>query len=101
MGAIPKPQRLRDPKAIEAARKPFCESCGGPAYGEPHHIIPRSVGGADHKLNLIQLCLRCHFGDVATGKLRPEQLFAIIAEHEGMTTDQVIVEVNRLRGRGA
>ena len=100
MSAVPKPVRLRDPKAIDAARKPYCEVCGRPAQGEPHHIIPRSVGGADHKLNLIQLCRRCHYGDVASGKLKPEQLFAIIAKREGMAVEEVIAEVNRMRGRG-
>ena len=99
MSAAPKPVRLRDPKAIKAARKDYCESCHGPAYGEPHHIIPRSCGGADHRLNLIQLCFVEHFGDVATGTLKPERLFAIVAEREGMAVEDVIREVNRMRGQ--
>lgn len=99
MNPVPKVVRLRDPKAIKAARKPFCENCGGPAYGEPHHIIPRSCGGADHRLNLVQLCFKEHYGAVATGELKPEQLFAIIAKREGMAVEDVIREVNRMRGK--
>lgn len=55
MNPVPKVVRLRDPQAIKAARKPYCEVDGRPAFGEPHHVVTRGSGGPDHKYNLIQL----------------------------------------------
>ena len=59
---IPKPKRIKDKKAIEQARKPYCEYCGkwGPVH--VHHI--RAIGfaqkGGDVPENLISLCVSCH-----------------------------------------
>ena len=79
----------RNPKAIKACRKPYCELCGSPAYGEPHHIISRGAGGPDHPLNLIQLCGQCHV-KAHMGKIARMILLAIISKRYGMAAEQVL-----------
>ncbi len=96
--SIPKPCRLRDVKAIQAARKSFSELSGLPAHGEPHHIIPRSVGGPDHAWNLIQLTAFEH-RKAQDGMIPAKALFEIVARREGVDVDILIREVNRMRGR--
>jgi len=54
-----KQQRIVDPKAIEAARRPYCVYCGlakSDIKYEVHHINKRSQGGDDVPENLISLC---------------------------------------------
>lgn len=87
--AFPKPNRSKSKLTIGKSRKPLCEVCGSPAHGEPHHIIPRSLGGPDNKLNLIQLCHRCHYVEVAQGRLTKEQLFPIVAKREGKSEEEI------------
>jgi hypothetical protein len=82
-----KPQRLVDPAAIEAAKKPYCERCGAPAFGEPHHVVSQGSGGPDQKLNLIQLCT-CH-DKAHRGLISKDELFSIIAKRERMTPEEV------------
>ena len=43
-------------------KHPFCEACGKPAHGIPHHIRTRGAGGRDNPENLLRLCWKCHFG---------------------------------------
>lgn len=59
------------------------------AYGEPHHIYTVGSGGGDIKENLIQLCADCHIAAHA-GYARKDELIEIVAEREGMTSDNVI-----------
>ena len=98
----PKPARVRSKSAIEAARKEWCESCGRPAYAEPHHVVTVGAGGPDHRFNLIQLCgddhTRAHSSD--KNRLTADRLLAIVAMREGMLLEDVKREINRLRGRG-
>lgn len=94
---LQKPKRVRNPKAIAAIRKPYCEVCGRPAYGEPHHIITRGAGGPDHPFNLIQLCGSCHYEKVPAGKLSREYLFRIVARREGKTVEEIKDAVNTMR----
>lgn len=38
-----------------------CKLCNTKTdYLEPHHIVPRSRGGADDENNLIKICIDCH-----------------------------------------
>lgn len=88
---LPKPQRIRSRATIRAMRKPYCEVCGRPAFGEPHHIRSRGAGGEDIPANLIQLCVHCHYGRKHS---RAEagfdgRLIAIVAAREGLTPEQV------------
>ena len=56
---FPKNIRIKDPKAIAAARRPYCVFCGLAMSGikyEVHHIARRSQGGDDSSENLINLC---------------------------------------------
>ena len=57
---FPKPVRVKDRRAIEAARRPYCEWCWrwGPTH--VHHIKSRGSGGGDVPENLISLCVGCH-----------------------------------------
>ena len=34
--------------------------CGDVSQINFHHIVPKSMGGSDHKSNLIELCPNCH-----------------------------------------
>ena len=59
---IPKPKRIKDKKAIEQARKEWCEVCGKPGNVHVHHIRPIGFSrtGNDTPDNLISLCPICH-----------------------------------------
>ncbi len=37
-----------------------CALCDDTAGLQVHHLIPRSRGGSDSKMNLVTLCWRCH-----------------------------------------
>ncbi len=75
---IPKPQRIRNPRAIEAARKPWCEVCGRAGRMEVHHWEhSRGAGGDDIPHNLICVCAgpggcheRIHAGQIPRERLR-------------------------------
>ena len=97
--AYPKPRRIRSQSTIDKSRKPLCEVCGSPAHGEPHHIVPRSLLGSDVKENLIQLCHRCHYVDVANGTLTKEQLFPIVAKREKVPADELRRKLASLMNR--
>ena len=57
---FPKPKRIKDPEAIERARKDYCQVCWL-RYGlSVHHIKSRGSGGGDTSDNLITLCRKCH-----------------------------------------
>lgn len=94
---LAKKKRLVDPVAIKTARKPYCEVCGRPTYGEPHHIITRGAGGPDHKYNLIQLCAICHYGKIPSGKLSRRFLFEIVARRERVTVEEVEDTICKMR----
>ena len=76
--------RIVDPKAIQAARRNYCERCGrvGGRF-EVHHIKSRGAGGDDVAENLINLCIgfesNCH--DRAHRGLIPRaELLTIVAQ---------------------
>ena len=46
-------------------RHPFCEACGQPGHGLPHHIQSTGAHGRiDEDWNLLRLCFDCHYGIV-------------------------------------
>jgi len=96
---LTKPHRLVDKKAIQAARKEFSEVSGLPAYGQPHHIYPVSVGGPDHRYNLIQLDIFEHYGKVASGELTQDELLSKVAEREGIDMEEMRTAILRMMGR--
>lgn len=57
---FPKPTRVKDRRAIELARRDWCELCGRPGAVHVHHIRSRGAGGDDVLENLISLCPECH-----------------------------------------
>lgn len=58
---IEKPVRIKDEKALQAARDRWrCEVCGVIGPVEPHHISSRGAGGHDSEKNLISVCRCCH-----------------------------------------
>lgn len=71
---IPKPKRIKDKKAIEQARKPYCQYCFRYGITEIHHLKSRGAGGDDISDNLIALCPLCHRkahdGNISREKLR-------------------------------
>lgn len=77
-----------DMKVIEGTRKKYCELCGSPASGWPHHIKTRGAGGKDKSWNLIQLCGHCH--ELAQQyKIPPRKLINIVALREGMSVKEI------------
>jgi 5-methylcytosine-specific restriction endonuclease McrA len=54
-----KQQRVVDPDAVNAARRPYCQYCGlskTSVQYQVHHIDHRSQSGGDVPENLISLC---------------------------------------------
>ncbi|MGD0154026.1 MAG: hypothetical protein ABSC17_09790 [Thermacetogeniaceae bacterium] len=94
-----KPKRLVDKKAVAACRKEYSEISELPAYGEPHHIYPVSVGGPDHRYNLIQLDIFEHYGKVASGELTQDELLRKVAEREGIDMEEMRTAILRMMGR--
>lgn len=86
---IPKPKRIKDRKAIERVRKPYCELCGRHDLGiHVHHIIPKGRGGPDHRYNLISLCAACHTKAHAGG-IPQDDLWVVIGRRTGMEPSAV------------
>lgn len=80
-----------DMKEINAVRKNYCEYCGGPARGWPHHIKTRGAGGKDVRRNLIQLCDHCH--ELAQQYKIPRlELVTIVAHREGVPVEEIYRE---------
>lgn len=75
--------RIVSRKAIEQARKPYCERCGRrdlPIH--VHHVRARGMGSGkqmDVPSNLISLCLRCH-RLAHSGRIRREELIRIVEQ---------------------
>ena len=97
---VPKRKTVKDKKAVKRCRKTRCEVCGGIASGDPHHIYSQGAGGPDIPENLIQLCFRCHYEEVPSGKLSRQELLEIVARREGKTVDEVESIIRAARGRG-
>ncbi|HBK69305.1 MAG TPA: hypothetical protein DDZ91_11740 [Firmicutes bacterium] len=84
-----------DLKTIENIRQPYCERCGKPAYGWPHHIKTRGAGGKEDRWNLIQLCGECH-PLAQQYKIPRLELVTIVAHREGMTVEEIYEKNNWL-----
>ncbi|MGE5611663.1 MAG: HNH endonuclease signature motif containing protein [Bacillota bacterium] len=82
---IPKPIRIKDPEAIESARRPHCEYCGHPGRREGeihvHHVRSRGAGGHDCQENLVSLCWLCHDG-VHRGRIPRARIEALVGARE-------------------
>ena len=77
---IAKPRRIRNHKAIQAARKDYCERCGRRDLPiEVHHVLHRQMGGGrqlDVPENLLALCVACHRA-YYNGRIGREELMEI------------------------
>ncbi|HHV39722.1 MAG TPA: HNH endonuclease [Tepidimicrobium sp.] len=94
---IPKPKRLRNKKAIEAVRKPYCELCGRRDMGlHVHHIITKGSGGPDHRCNLITLCAECHT-KAHVGCLSQDRLWQVVGQREDVKPSAVTKTAQRLK----
>lgn len=84
---FPKPKRVEDLGAIEAAWRRDngrCLMCGDPVrQTSVHHIVSRGAGGHDKLENLITLCRKHHLGDVHGGKYTIGQLRALLSVRYG------------------
>ena len=98
---FPKHKRIKDNKVIQECRLEYCEYCGSPAYGEPHHIVTRGSGGADIKENLIQLSCNNSCHDKAhRGLITKDVLFSIVSRREGISVDECKRRINKAKGHG-
>lgn len=88
MPAVAKPARVVSRKVVSALKKDYCERCGRPAAGEPHHVRPRSLGGGDVRENLVQLCSDCHRA-AHDGKIPYAELVSLVARREGLEPGEV------------
>ncbi len=86
-----------DLAAIEKVRKSYCEICGAPAFGWPHHIKTRGAGGKEDPWNLIQLCGQ-HHDEAQQYKIPRRVLVEIVAKREGMTVEEIYSKNNWLVG---
>lgn len=76
---IPKPRRIRDPKAMDRCRaRGVCEWSGRTDRLHVHHIKSRGSGGGDTDDNLILLHFEFH-EDAHAGRITKDQLRAIVA----------------------
>lgn len=83
--------------------KARCENCGAlsPGQLDPHHLFAKGIGGGgrvDIDENLLALCRRCHskFHD---GNIPRGAFVQIVAKRQGMTPDEVVEAVMRVRNR--
>ena len=70
---IPKVKRIKDPEAVNNARKPYCQLCGNVKDIQVHHLKSKGSGGNDTPDNLISLCKYCH-AKTHSGQISREQL---------------------------
>ncbi|NMA64475.1 MAG: HNH endonuclease [Syntrophomonadaceae bacterium] len=80
--------RKRDMAVINSVRKDYCEYCGSPAFGEPHHIKTVKAGGKDIRENLIQLCGECHT-KTHSGHIKRHELIVIAARREHRPVEEI------------
>ena len=55
-----KRKRLKNEKALEAARGLPCAACNAPPPSDPSHIKSVGAGGPDTEWNLMPMCRWCH-----------------------------------------
>ncbi len=96
---FPKVKRVIDKAGMKKVKAiDHCEKCGRWPDGfynlEVAHVYGKGPGGPDIKENCLKLCgpasmqAGCHGADHA-GKISNEELFAVIAEREGKTPEEV------------
>ena len=68
-----------------------CAICDATEGLQLHHIKPRGKGGADHPMNLITLCWRCHAA--VHGSMMGDEYAAAAGCEKGMTLEEVRREV--------
>lgn len=95
---FPKPKRIVSRKAIEMARKAYCQVCGETrGLREVHHKKTKGAGGHDVSENLVCLCAKCHrlaqegkldLSEVETRDMRPlEELIQRLIDLEEVEQD--------------
>lgn len=68
-----------------------CAICDATEGLQLHHIKPRGKGGANHPMNLITLCWRCHAA--VHGSIMGDEYAAAAGCEKGMTPEEVRREV--------
>ena len=64
-----------------------CALCDSTDVIQIHHIKPRGRGGANHPMNMITLCWRCH--SAAHGSLMMLDQYAIESDPDATTDDRI------------
>lgn len=68
-----------------------CAVCDSTDGLQIHHVKPRGRGGADHPMNLITLCWRCH--NAAHGSMMGDEYATAAGCGKHMTTEEIRQEV--------
>lgn len=68
-----------------------CAVCDATEGLQIHHIKPRGKGGANHPMNLVTLCWRCHAA--VHGSIMGDEYAAAAGCEKGMTPEDVRREV--------
>lgn len=68
-----------------------CAICDSTDGLQIHHIKPRGKGGANHPMNMITLCWRCH--SACHGSMMGDEYATAAGCREGMTTEQKRQEI--------
>lgn len=68
-----------------------CALCDSTEGLQIHHIKPRGKGGADHPMNLITLCWRCHAA--AHGELMGDEYAVALGIDSSMSREDIRREV--------
>lgn len=68
-----------------------CAVCDSTDGLQIHHVKSRGRGGADHPMNMITLCWRCH--NAAHGSMMGDEYAAAAGCAAGMTREEVRREV--------
>lgn len=93
--------KVLNPNLLKSYRQlSHCEWCKRPSDTiDGHHIVKRSQGRVDYRLNLIGLCrgfakggwVSCH-DEADAGRITQESLWAVVAQREGIIESYTYLE---------
>ncbi len=93
--------QIIDAAVLAEIRELPCAICGRPGPSSPHHFYHRKgMGGAghiDHRYNVLPVCLACHDRIHYEGRPTRQELLALVARRERVSTEWIIDTLNNIR----